>query len=235
VDVAGYRNLIAAAQEAGWVKRFVYVSICECEGVERVPLFAAKRANERQLAASGLGYTILRFPAFMDTTIPMMGYTAPLAEEEMATLRRGFSAKALKQAEETLAKGRIRIVRGKAAQPYIAIEDVAELVVAAAVRPEAHNRTLEITGPEALTSEQVAELIEERVGQKLGRDATPAWVLGLLSKLLGLFNPALGNILAIQHLSATSGTPVRGQELAAEWGVRLRTVREYLAGASRAA
>lgn len=63
-DLAATENLIAAARRSG-VGHLIYISIV---GIDDIPLpyYKTKLAVERALAASGLGYTVLRATQFHD-------------------------------------------------------------------------------------------------------------------------------------------------------------------------
>jgi uncharacterized protein YbjT (DUF2867 family) len=71
------RNAINAAQSAG-VEHFVLLSAAGPETARSVVLIETKRAIERDLAASGLAYTILRPSMFMDN-VAVAGPEALLA------------------------------------------------------------------------------------------------------------------------------------------------------------
>jgi uncharacterized protein YbjT (DUF2867 family) len=60
VEIAGNRNLIAAAQAVGGAPHVVYLSVVMAERAPYVKPFAAKLATEAVLRASGLPFTILR-------------------------------------------------------------------------------------------------------------------------------------------------------------------------------
>lgn len=232
VDGEGVRNLIRAATEAGWVKQFIYPSVCDAPGALTVPLFRLKRENERLLMESGLGYTIFRLPAFMDVVFPLMGCGAMTAGTENATLGRpcGFLQSHLARVKDAVLRdGAIHISGdGSVKQPYIAVDDVARLIVASIGHPGAIKRVLEVTGPAALSGEEVAQLHERILGRMLKRKYTPAAMFKTMSVVLKPFHPAAANIMAIQHWGATVGIPVRGQEIAEELGVRLTTPEEFL-------
>lgn len=232
VDGQGIRNLIAAAAEAGRVRQIIYPSVSDAPGALGVPLFKIKRANERLLMESGLGYTILRLPAFMDVTFPMMGCGALIEGAEQATLARtcDFLQSHLRKVRDSVLRdGVIHIAGdGSVKQPYIAVDDVAKLIVASIGHPASLRRVLDITGPVALSGEEVAQIYERILGRMLKRKYTPAAIFKMLSAGLKLFQPAAANIMSILHWGATVGVPVRGQDLAAELGVELTTPEEFL-------
>lgn len=232
VDRTGVQNLIRAAAEAGCVKQFIYPSVCEAPGVLDVPLFRIKRENERLLAESGLGYTILRLPAFMDVTLPLMGAAGLMADLDAATLARpcGFLQSHLARVKDSVAREGVIHLSGDGAvkQPYICVDDVARLITASIGHQSALKRTLEITGPEALSGEELAQLHERILGRMLKRKYTPAGIFRMLSLVFKPFQPAAANVMAIQLWGATTPIPIRGQEIAAELGVDLTTCEQYL-------
>jgi uncharacterized protein YbjT (DUF2867 family) len=232
VDGAGVRNLIEAAVEAGCVKQFIYPSVSDAPGALGVPLFRLKRQNERLLMESALNYTILRLPAFMDVVFPLMGCGGLVSGEEYATLARpcGFLQRHLATVKDAVLRDGVMHVAGDGSvkQPYIAVEDVARLMVASIGRQGAMKRVLEVTGPVALSGEEVAQTFERILGRMLKRKYTPAAIFKTMSVVLKPFQPAAANVMAIQHWGATVGVPVRGQEIAAELGVALTTPEEYL-------
>lgn len=232
VDGRGIRNLITAACEAGCVKQLIYPSVSEAPGALGVPLFRIKRDNERRLMESGLGYTILRLPAFMDVAFPMMGCGALIEGAEQATLARSCSflqSHLRKVRDSILRDGVIHIAGdGSVKQPHIAVDDVAKLIVASIGHPAALRRVLDITGPVALSGEELAQVHERILGRMLERKYTPAAIFQMLSVGLKPFQPAAANIMSILHWGATVGVPVRGQDLAAELGVTLTTPEEFL-------
>lgn len=69
VEVAGNRNLIAAAQAAGGRPHVVYLSVLMAERAPYVKPFAAKRDTEASLRRSGLPFTILRPSNFTESIV----------------------------------------------------------------------------------------------------------------------------------------------------------------------
>lgn len=234
VDDGGYRNVIEAAKDWGMVKQFIYVSMTDVAGVERVPLFRMKRLNERRLAESGVGYTVVRVPAFMDVVFPMMGSGIAVRGAEGASVERDFAFVKNHFGKVRHAMEREGVIRlpgdGSRRHAYIAVADVAQLLVACAGRPEMVRRVIDVTGPESLSGEEVAQVHEKVLGRMLKRKYTPAAVFGVLSKVLAPFQPAAANLMSISSLAATTDTPVRGQEIANELGVELTTAEEFLRG-----
>jgi uncharacterized protein YbjT (DUF2867 family) len=78
---------------------------------------------------------------------------------------------------------------GSVKQPYIAVDDVAHLIVASIGHKAAFRRVLDITGPVALSPEEVAQLHERILGRMLKRKYTPAAIFKMLSVVLKPFSP----------------------------------------------
>lgn len=60
--------------------------------------------------------------------------------------------------------GELALPGGATAEPFIDVDDIAAVVVAALTEPRLRNRLFEVTGPAALTFAQCAELIGEYAG-----------------------------------------------------------------------
>jgi NADH dehydrogenase len=133
VDGAGQLALIDAAREAG-VGRFVFVSFPV--STLEFSLQTAKRAAEQRVIASGMTYTILQPPHFLE-----VWFNQAL----------GFD---WKQRTARLFGG------GEAKVSFISFEDVASATVRALDAPTAANRTLRVGGPEALSQCDVVRIFE---------------------------------------------------------------------------
>ena len=126
------RGLVDAAKSAG-VAHFVLLSAMGPESAPGVTLLETKRAVERDLAASGLAYTILRPSMFMDNVamagpeaLTGVGLTWPFSEDALI-------------------------------QP-IAAADIAQIAFQAMISGP-RNRSFELVGPEALTFPQIASAL----------------------------------------------------------------------------
>jgi NADH dehydrogenase len=232
VDIEGYRNLVEAAKELGACRQFIFTSVIGASPTNPVPLFRAKFQTEQLLQASGLSYTIFRFPAFLDVVAPMMGLgrlanalQSPTVARDFAFARSHFDK--IKDSVEK--EGVIHIAgRGDNPQAFISVDDCARLIAASIGRPECIGRILEITGPAALTPEELARTIERILGKPLKRKKTPAWLFAILGRLMRAANPAAANLMLINRYSALESTPVAGQDIARLLGVSLSTPEQWL-------
>jgi NAD(P)H dehydrogenase (quinone) len=135
-----HRNAVKAAEQAG-VSHVVYTSIIN-PGPDS-PAFVAPdhRSTEDALAESGMGWTVLRENIYMDLLL--------LSVPQAVKMGKIFNA----------------IGDGKAA--YITREDCARAAAAALASSYEGRRTLEITGPEAVSQYEVASISRKISGQEV--------------------------------------------------------------------
>jgi uncharacterized protein YbjT (DUF2867 family) len=139
VEASWGRHALAGAKAAG-VSHFVFLSVQGPETAPGVALLETKRMLEKDLAASGLPYTVLRPNMFMDNP-------EAFAHEE---LRGGRFSWPLSPAAQV--------------QP-VAARDIGE-VAARALESGPRNRAFNVLGPEPLTLPRMMEIL----GRALGRD-----------------------------------------------------------------
>lgn len=151
VDHRGQLALVEAAQQAG-VDRFVFVSFRENRGIQ-FPLTAAKRAVERALKSSGMGYTIIQASYFMEVWLtPALGFD--------------------------VAHGSVRVY-GDGDQPisWISYRDVARAAADAVIGDAARNMVVELGGPQALSPREVVRMFEAAGAGELTTDNVPVEAL----------------------------------------------------------
>ena len=166
VDRAGNANLIGAAARAG--ASFVLVSVVGAAPAHPIGLFRAKHAAEQTLRASGIPWTIVRATAFMETWATIMGGALQ-------------------------ASGKI-LVFGRGDNPvnFVSATDVAALVELAATDPGLRGQVLQLGGPDNLTFNQVAALLQEAAGRTGKVRHVPRPVLQAIATLARAIKPALG-------------------------------------------
>ena len=130
-----HRSFIDAAVEAG-VRHLVYTSFFGAAPDATFTLARDHWATEEHLRASGLAHTILRDNIYADF-MPMM-----------------------------VVDGVIRGPAGEGRAAMVAQDDIADVIVAVLHEPEHHvGRTYDLTGPQALSFEQVASVLTEVTGR----------------------------------------------------------------------
>ena len=165
VDRAGNACLIGAAVRVD--AAFVLVSVVGASPGHPIGLFRAKHAAEQTLRASGLPWTIVRATAFMETWGAIMG--RPLQ-----------------------ASGKILVFgRGNNPVNFVSAADVAALVARAVTDPGLRGQVLELGGPDNLTFNQVAAIVEEITGRRGAVRHIPRPALQAMAWLGTCIKPAL--------------------------------------------
>ena len=209
------RVLFEAAGRAG-VGRIVHVSIANPSPTSRQSYYRGKAQVEAALATSGVGHAILRPTVLFGDE--------PILVNSIAWLLRRFPVFAVP------GDGRYGV------QP-IAVEDLADLVLAAADAPE--DLTWDAVGPEVYSFEELVAAVRAAVGSRARIVHVPGAVALAAAGVLG---GAVGDVLLTREEleSLTSGVLVsrelpRGRRSFAAWltasGPRLG--REYLPEVAR--
>ena len=179
---------IPAAEQA--IKDFV--SIAKQSGLQHLVLLSGRgeagaRRAELVLENSGLDWNVVRANWFMQN----------FSENFMI---------------EGILNGELMLPAGDIPEPFVDVDDIAEVAVAALTRPELRNRVFEVSGPEALLfSECVAE-ISKAVGYPIKFTQVPvdAFVDGLreggaADNLLWLMHELFTVVLDGRNVSTTDG------------------------------
>jgi uncharacterized protein YbjT (DUF2867 family) len=230
VEREGYPALIAAAQDAG-VSRFVFLSTTVFPDDDRIPAQQQKRFVERVLETSGLEYAVLRPAAFMEAWLALPGSSLPVRGEVAPTVARDFwFTRAFRKATGHLAEDRgMLMVSGSAdvRVSFIAVRDVAALLVAATTHPAARDRVLEVGGPEALSWREVAAIYGRILDREVKVSAASPRMFAAMRAMLTPLSPAAGNIMALQV--GVAADMVVPPDVAEELGVGpLLRVEEFL-------
>jgi NAD(P)H dehydrogenase (quinone) len=135
-----HRNIIEAAMRCG-VQHIVYTSIAQASPDSSLAVTLDHRETERLLAATKLGWTVLRKNIYAETLLPSLTHA--------------------------LTTGQWRTAAGEGAAAYVTREDCAQAAAAALAGSFDGHRTLDITGPMAVTHGMIARWVEETTGKPL--------------------------------------------------------------------
>ncbi len=135
-----HRNAIDAAAKAG-VKHVVYTSMPRPEAGSPIPFAPDHLGTEQALAASPMSWTVLRHNWYADN----LHLSLPNA----------------------LATGHWYSAAGDGATAYVTREDCARADAAALASADTSKATFDITGPQALSVEQIARLATEVLGKPI--------------------------------------------------------------------
>jgi len=138
--IALQHNAIAAARAAG-VTHVVKVSAFAASGHSRAPIGRWHYQVEKELQESGLGWTMLRPHHFMQNL--------------------------LAQAEYIIKEGVVYSASGDGKIPYIDARDVAAVAFVTLTQPGHLGKKYVLTGSEAISYRQAAEIIGAAIGKQL--------------------------------------------------------------------
>lgn len=158
VDWEGKVGLIQCAQAMG-IKRYIFMSIFNCDKHPEVPLMNIKSATEEYLAASGLDYTVLRLCGFHQAVIG--NYAVPILEDKSVWGTNDDSRTA-----------------------YMDTQDIARLTLAALRSDVCAKRTLTLAGPSAYTTKEVIEMCENMSDSRAKVTSVPTWLLKTTRNIL---------------------------------------------------
>ena len=205
VDLTGYQNLCAAARNTG-VRRLVFVSFRGITSDERVDIFRLKWYIEDAIRRSGVRHVILRPSALMDVWVDEI-----------------FAANIRKSGASVI------FGDGSAVANYIAGDDVAEFAVKVLARDEVSNEIIDLGGPSDISLNDLATLVERRLGASGKRRHIPVALLGFLPVLIRPFNEVVARMMTIGHHVATHANAFPQWKVAADrFGVSPRTIEDYV-------
>jgi uncharacterized protein YbjT (DUF2867 family) len=205
VDLSGYQNLCAAARNTG-VRRLMYVSYRGVAQDAPVDIFRVKWYIEDAIRRSGVPYVMLRPTAFMDTWIT------------------DILARSIRDRGAALIFG-----DGTTVANYIAVDDVAEFAVKVLGRPEVVNEAVDAGGPSNVTQNQIATVLERKLGASGRRRHIPVVAMRLLPPVVRPFNELAARLMSLGLYSATAAEPFPGWKTNADrFGVAPRTVETYV-------
>jgi NAD(P)H dehydrogenase (quinone) len=197
-----HRNGIQAAARAG-VRHLAYTSLL---GAPRssVGLAPEHVATERALAESGVGYTSLRNGVYTDMLLQSL--------------------------QGAVASGQLVTARGQGGVSYITREDCARAAAAALSSGFEGSRELELTGPEAVTSDALARLASELTGRPVVHVSVPlsALVEGMVAH--GLPEPVAKIYASFDTAAAQGELSVVTSAFQELVGQPPQSVRDFLRG-----
>lgn len=175
--LAQHRAAITAAAAAG-VRHLVYTSLLNAVPGSVMSLAPDHAQTEQALASSLLTWTVLRNNLYADNLLASLGFA--------------------------VATGQLHTASGDGAISYITREDCARAAAAALASADATNRTLDLTGPAALTANEIAALTAQITGRTITHVPVPADGLRAALTRAGL-PPGLVEGLVTFDLAAARG------------------------------
>lgn len=166
IDRDGNAALVAAARAAS-VRRLILLSIAGAAADSPMELFRMKWAAEQDLKRSGLGWTIVRPTAYMETWLGLIA--APLIQT-----------------------GNVRVFgRGRNRINFTSARDVADVVAAAVLDSTKDGSTIDVGGPEDLSFDDLVHVAEEATGRIATTTHVPLPMMRAMSVLMKPVDPIL--------------------------------------------
>ena len=203
VDDEGHRALIDRAKGAG-VQHIVYTSVLGASPVHPIDFWRTKARVERHLRESGIGYTIIRPTSFMETHAYML-------------------------IGKSVIEGKRVMLTGKGSNPrnFVAAEDVAKVVVGALRIPSLRGDTIEVGGPENLTTHQVVKIFEKVSGRRARVRHVPAAVIRGMARVMKPVHPGVSRIMRLSALSETTDQTFDPSVLRTKIPITLTSLEEW--------
>lgn len=204
VDDTGHRALIDEARAAG-VEHFVYTSVLGASPDAPVAFNRIKYDIEQYLMASGMHYTIIRGPAFMEWHAHnLLG-------------------------KDILEKGKATIF-GKGENPinFISARDMAKFAVIGFTRPEACDQIIKAIGPENISKNEIARMYERISGKYVKISHVPPFVLKIMPAIMRFVKPELVQVIQLSYLMDTQNQVMDPCKTLEKYPMRLTRMEEII-------
>jgi NADH dehydrogenase len=204
VDDQGHRDLIDAAKAAG-VKHFVYTSAQNASPNHPTDFFRTKAKIEAYLKASGLSYTILRPPYFMEWHVHNL-----------------LGASILTTGKTT--------IYGAGNNPvnYMAARNVAHLAVIALTDPKMKGCTIEMGGPENVTKNQIAEMYSRLSNKTAKVSHVPVGMMKVMAPIMRPIQPVLSRLMTLSVWTDTTDQTFDPTSMLQEFPMTLTRVEDFI-------
>lgn len=205
VDDDGMRSLIDQAKLAG-VGHFIFISATGAALDHPVDFWQTKARIERYLRDSGLEYTIIRPTAFME----MHAYE--------------LIGKFVEKGKRVMMFG-----SGKNPRNFVAAGDVAKMVVAATDDPRMRGETVEIGGPENLSSNQVAEIFGRISGKRAKVTHLPLAAARAMALAAKGVHPGVSRVVSFAIVAETTDQTFDPSPFLAKYPIKLTRLEDWAA------
>lgn len=204
VDEAGHKLLVDEAKKAG-VTHFIYTSTFTASPDHPVDFFRTKYIIEQYLINSGLNYTILRLPAFMEWHVyNLLG-------------------------QNIVQKGKTTILgSGKNPSNFIAVKDIVAAIDTIALNQNYYDKIITVAGPKNISRNEIAALFGKALNIKPKTGHVPVGVLKVFSVLLKPFHPGIARIMKFSVYAETTEETINIEESIAQFGLKPTTIEEFI-------
>jgi uncharacterized protein YbjT (DUF2867 family) len=205
IDLAGHQNLCAAARNTG-VRRILYVSTPAARPLAGVDIFRLKWHIADAIRRSQVPYVILQPTAFMDVWVDTL-LAAGIQRTGVTTI----------------------FGDGTGVANYISVNDVADFAVKILAREDVVNEVVDFGGPSDISLNDLATLVERRLGASGKRRHIPVLAMKVMPKLIKPFNETLARMMTLGHFAATESRAFPEWKKSADrFGVMPETIEHYV-------
>jgi len=204
VDDVGHHALIDAAKGAG-VKHFVYLSAQHASQNHPTDFYRTKAKVEAYLKASGLSYTILRPPAFMEWHVHNL-----------------LGASILTTGKTTI------YGTGNNPANYMAARDVAHLAVIALTDPKMNGCIIEMGGPDNVTKNQIAEMYSRLSNKTAKVSHVPVRMMKMMAPLMRPIQPVLSRLMTLSVWIDTTDQTFDSTSMLQEFPMNLTRIDDFI-------
>lgn len=204
VDEDGHKFLIDEAKKAG-VKHFIYTSISTASPNHPIDFFRTKYAIEQHLIKSGLDYTILRLPPFMEWHVYNL-----------------LGKSIIEKAKTTI------LGSGKNPTNFIAINDVVAAMDMMMMNKDYYNKTIPVAGPQNISRNEIADLFGKalRIKPKVGH--VPITALKILSILFNPFHPGISRVMKLAVATENNDETMDIKNSVMQFGLSPTSIEEFI-------
>lgn len=201
-----HERAVAAAARAG-VDHVVYTSLVNPGPDSAVSIAPDHRGTEEALAKAGVGYTVLRNNLYTDLLLGGL--------------------------DQTLASGALYTGRGAGAVGYVTREDCAAAAAAALASAFRGQRIVDVTGPAALTGDDLAAAISAATGRHVKHVPLPPSAYGEALRGAGLPAPVVDLLVSFEVAAGKGQLAVVSSAVATLTGRPPTSVEAFLRASRR--
>jgi uncharacterized protein YbjT (DUF2867 family) len=195
------QTVIGEIKNAG-IKQVVKLSVAGADAENGITFGKLHRELEKEIEQSGIAYTILRPMSFMQNYVNFMGYT--IKTQNAFYLPMG--------------DGRVSVVD---------VRDIAEVAVKALTEKEHAGKTYTLTGPQALSNQEIADILSSITGRKINYVDVTAEQAKEGMKGVGMPDWNIERMLELYHINKLGYTAQVTDDIEQVTGNKPRTFEQF--------
>ncbi len=204
IDDIGHKTLVDSTAKAG-VEHFIYSSVFGASKNSPIDFNRSKFAVEEYIEQSGLNYTILRFPAFMEWHVHnLLG-------------------------KLIIEKGKVTIL-GKGDNPtnFVAVNDIVQALDKIILNKDYYNRVIKIAGPQNMSRNEIAKLYGSVLNITPRIRHVPVGALKILSSIISPFHEGIGRIMKFAAYYDNVDATMNPQDSILQVGLQPTTIEAFI-------